>query len=94
MDGFWCELPLCCPFFFSFLCLLISSLLRLPTDALSVTDSASEPHLSWISLQQWAQEAWRKKYQVTPQALICSRLLFFQFSMSLFHRYLILLLVL
>ncbi|XP_044033057.1 polycystic kidney disease 1 like 1 [Siniperca chuatsi] len=34
-------------------------------DFFEVTDSIYEPHLSWSSLQQWAQEAWRKKYQAT-----------------------------
>ncbi|XP_073344382.1 polycystin-1-like protein 1 [Pagrus major] len=34
-------------------------------DALSVTDSTSEPHLSWSGLQQWVQDTWRKKYQGT-----------------------------
>ncbi|KAM9337218.1 polycystin-1-like protein 1 [Symphorus nematophorus] len=32
-------------------------------DALSVTDSTSEPHLFWSGLQQWVPEAWRKTYQ-------------------------------
>ncbi|KAI9529092.1 hypothetical protein NQZ68_013399 [Dissostichus eleginoides] len=27
--------------------------------------STSEPHLSWSVLQLWAQDTWRKKYQVT-----------------------------
>ncbi|KAM8731306.1 polycystin-1-like protein 1 isoform 4-T4 [Acanthopagrus schlegelii] len=31
-------------------------------DALSVSDSTSEPHLFWSSLQ-WAQDTWRRKYQ-------------------------------
>ncbi|XP_035510575.1 polycystic kidney disease 1 like 1 [Morone saxatilis] len=34
-------------------------------DALSVSDSVFEPYLSWSGLSQWAQEAWRKKYQAT-----------------------------
>ncbi|XP_059183422.1 polycystin-1-like protein 1 [Centropristis striata] len=34
-------------------------------DSLSVNSSVIEPHLPWSSLQQWAQEAWRKKYQGT-----------------------------
>ncbi|XP_070784659.1 polycystin-1-like protein 1 [Enoplosus armatus] len=34
-------------------------------DFFEVTDGMFEPHLSWSSLQQWAQEAWRRKYQGT-----------------------------
>ncbi|KAJ4948922.1 hypothetical protein JOQ06_020443, partial [Pogonophryne albipinna] len=30
-----------------------------------VSGSISEPHLSWSVLQLWAQDTWRKKYQVT-----------------------------
>lgn len=56
-----------------------SPLFCLSTDALSVTDSTSEPHPSCVSLQQWRQEAWGKKHQVTPQALIslCILTIFF-----------------
>ncbi|XP_067861567.1 polycystin-1-like protein 1 isoform X2 [Heptranchias perlo] len=32
-------------------------------DALLASDSAFESYLSWQNLQQWAQEAWRKKYE-------------------------------
>ena len=38
------------------------------SEAASVTDRTSELHPSWVSLQQWTQEAQRKKYQVTPRA--------------------------
>ncbi|KAM6908104.1 polycystin-1-like protein 1 [Lycodopsis pacificus] len=34
-------------------------------DAFSLNDSVFEPHLYWSSLQQWAQETWRKKNQGT-----------------------------
>ncbi|KAI9518691.1 hypothetical protein NQZ68_035082 [Dissostichus eleginoides] len=34
-------------------------------DDFSVSGSISEPHLSWSVLQLWAQDSWRKKYQVT-----------------------------
>ncbi|KAI9518702.1 hypothetical protein NQZ68_035093 [Dissostichus eleginoides] len=34
-------------------------------DDFSVSGSISEPHLSWSVLQLWAQDTWRKKYQVT-----------------------------
>lgn len=33
-------------------------------DALIVSDCVFDS-LSWNNLQQWAQEAWRKKYEVT-----------------------------
>ncbi|XP_045066252.1 polycystic kidney disease 1 like 1 [Coregonus clupeaformis] len=32
-------------------------------DALIVSDCVFESYLSWNNLQQWAQEAWRKKYE-------------------------------
>ncbi|CAJ1082323.1 polycystic kidney disease 1 like 1 [Xyrichtys novacula] len=41
-------------------------------DALSVTDSVSEPHLFWSSVHQWAQEAWRNKYQSTDLQSVSS----------------------
>ncbi|XP_028425777.1 polycystic kidney disease 1 like 1 [Perca flavescens] len=44
-------------------------------DALSVNGSIFEPHLSWNSLQQWAQEAWRKKYQGTGLLSVSSTIL-------------------
>lgn len=39
-----------------------------PTDALSVNYNMSGP--SWSSIQQWVQDAWRKKHQVTPRATL------------------------
>ncbi|KAK9527852.1 hypothetical protein VZT92_014377 [Zoarces viviparus] len=44
-------------------------------DAFLLNDSVFEPHLYWSSLQQWAQETWRKKNQGTDLPSVSTTIL-------------------